>query len=684
MILNRARSTATLLRDLAAALPTLRGALDSAVADLDRVTHLADHAATTAAHAFKQLEAADQELKAKVEDARNVQATELGVVKQLVSEREDDVKSALGIAHSLRSELDRARDTIAELAAATAKQKETIRGLDIDCAVKRQALREGEDKINTIVAENRFLRRIAAHNDDLLREVESLRIDASNAEAEQKAAVQARDELAVAAARDRSSLGAQTARLRTLIDQQQEEMALLRRAANEAHAISATMRQQRDDMSVQFTPRPNLQEAIAAAGLASASEGGVGAVGRYRTNELVSILVDNVSSTTSQLRATKRANEVQRAALPMLEADDFEAVQFVSGGFRGGGAPVSSHCLVARGALPTVLPHLRHTGLLAVRSVMLPELVAVFNELTASTAPPGAGDPVDQLPRFVSQKFADLMLARFGPNALDPGTPTTAMEMSYSYDAAADTWQGHPQADAMRMALRGLLPLHALHQCVARIRQLTTALLLLLAKAQPGAATNDKRKKTQVKRRVFFEAIAKLWPTMSDGDTLRLRAVVNMEIDRLGVETRDNVPFETLLEEAPTAVLSPVTAALARVHLSEWRQFIVDVSEVLVRRAHTGVVRPPDLVAALKATDAQLPQSHITDVRSILFADETAATEGLPLAAVLEALPVVCCNRVGRRDGAVPNDGATPLPDVRKVEDASRKTLAQLRKGSFV
>jgi hypothetical protein len=210
-----------------------------------------------------------------------------------------------------------------------------------------------------------------------------------------------------------------------------------------------------------------------------------------------------------------------------------------------------------------------------------------------------------------------------------------------------------------------------------------------------------------LKRRAFFEAISAAWPSLSDGDQLRLRAVANTELDRLGHDARDELPIDTLLEEPQRngdGSLPPFAAALLRVEIANALGFSADVLRTVWERCPDGWVPAKVLQQAIGSADPERPTPSVAALRDevLSFASEigpsspkspkvggaTASAESpLRLWAVTLAVQHVCVERVSKTRPAGPSvltDAPVPTLDPRKLEEISRRAVLQLRKGNML
>jgi hypothetical protein len=730
----RGASSATMLKESAAGFPSMRPMLSTAASDLSLLVK----AAQSLSDETERLRAAarrfEDEFATRVEDARQKQFNELAVTQRAISDRDAEMQDVLRNAERLRDELAAHRRTVDELREREAIMEEEARGLRIDAAVKRDALLTAQNKVNTVVAENLFLRKICAHNDDLLQEAELLRAEVEAKDAESRKHQQARSSLLSEATKEKAMLVQQIVKLKATVDQQQDEMVLLRRAYHEAAAAAGECRRQRDDVVTTSTPRPALLPLINSLGLDGASTG-VGPEGRYRTADLSTQLVARCNELRSALRSTKGVLEAQCRMAPLLGIDDFEAVQTKGHGFAPS-LPITSATVVARGRHGSVPPYLRFDGLVMVRAVSLAEIAAVFNEfrqwLRKGDAPKAdakarafvADDGVD-VHSAAAFGFAHFVWSRFGPDGPDEGSPQKAADYAYSYHHAIQQWRvAAPQAECFALLLDGMMQDTFYDAALERIRQLLQSLRATAAKAvgtavnagaggttgagsagssATQAAAAAAKKRGTVKRKMFFDALQQAMPGLSDGDHLRLRAVANAELDRIGADSRDDVPLASLLEESgANGVLLPFAAALLRAMIVNTQCYAADVLKSLaaVDKA-AAAVSCDDLATAIRRADPDAEKRvNVADFVTAIFADATAERDAaaatsqqpgsasssgnssytVPYCFLVRPVHRHCLGRSRIPEQSVQNDQAQPILEPRRLEEISRRALLTLRR----
>jgi hypothetical protein len=586
----------------------------------------------------------EEEFGKRVNTVRCDHLGKIADVQRLAAVRDKEVDAAQSLTAELQGQVAKLHDAMTAADATIKQRDEQVREMAIDVAVKRQSLQETEVKVNEVIKENRFLRNITAHCDELLRDAEELKTQVADGKATLHGVMGGHDRREKELQHEVDVIRKQVQQQHLVVDHQQEELGLLRRACTQAQNTCATLRRQRDELATVSTPRPRLTPLLALLDVHCTEGTEVGAAGRQRTAALVSSLVAKTTAVAAELRAVKARSESQSKALPMFADDDFEVVQLKG----PGAATFSARVIPALGAHNTAVPpHLRFDGfegVVTVRHMAASEVAALMHEFRSwRTAQP----PVP-LHTPLNAEFSTALHGFFRARST---APHEAADTAYSFTAALDLHQGIAQMETFRQCAAGTLPPDFYDVVLARTTQLIASLRHLFTKLMPPPPERTRGgkppppKAPTVRRRLFHEVLSQQWPTLTDGELLRLRAVVNAEAEKHSTE-RDTIPFEVLLDEGASVStpLLPVPAALLRAATGEAMLFAADVGRVLSQ--DDGDITPHLLHDAITEADADQPAIEANAVVQRVFGE---SAQGLPLSTVLRLLPAAMCRRVGPR-----------------------------------
>jgi hypothetical protein len=475
------------------------------------------------------------------------------------------------------------------------EQSILVKELSREINIKRSMLKEVQKKTNEVITENRYLRKICAHNDDLLKEIE-LRKETSALQQEGYEAVQKQLRAEV---RHLSESLAQRDQyqdqLKASTVAQQEEVALLKLAQSELENMLAKTRQERDTLRGSCTPRPDTQEMVhflrgqpddhlervlreasqsktsasAILGTAFSTSGGKkeaakGADKRVSTSAVIRAMYEQAQEFERELKLIKLKIQLQNKVSDFLADDDLEKLS------KTGLTKAKSNCEPGLGTHDGVPMHLRWAGPVVVRIMPINELMATiqyimeerqaeaagvggdsqrtlsFRGLKANASQQsGAGGGgssapiIKEWPEFLHAFFQ----SRFGF-----GYPAVEAAMSFEHSLDVHSWS--IQVQVMRQVLRDEVPEQLFKSALQFVSGAFAGLRALLP---PKTAATDRKKKRFVKRKALFDFLAKYAPWLTEGDLTRLRAVMYEEVlsrlgDAVAKGMKEDVPLEILLE----------------------------------------------------------------------------------------------------------------------------------------
>ena len=546
----------------------------------------------------------------KMADLRHSILREIKSISNVTNVKETAAENLHRLATDLEGKLLDAKMREDGLEKQVHEQSILIKELSREINIKRLMLKEVQKKTNEVILENRYLRHICAHNGELLKEIEVRKETAALAqEGHETVAKQLRGEIKELQ-RELAKKESYLTNMKTSMTAQQEEIILAKQCHMESEALLAQMRVERDTYQVHYTPRPQeqsdeaiiwlkaqpedhlakvMEERATKDGKRFTSKAGQSLPPKIHTDVLVEALLSQAKDYDKDLRLLKARMQLQNRLLEYLAEDDLESLS-AERAFR----QPHSKCVIGRGAIQSnaIPPHLRFFGPLVVRCMPLDEVMAMIGYMREERA---SLRRAETLPASWEEFLHHYFTIRFGA-----GQP--ANEAAASFEYSMHLHKSSPQVDLFHQVIQGQAPEELYDNAIAFAEGAFGHFRSLLP--PKSAATGDRRRKRMVKKKLMYEALAKYAPWISDGDLVRLKAVIHHEInEKLGEGTakalKDEVPLEFLMDppegDEDTALLlasgsgegvsqmSPMATALFRLFVNDYDYLTAELLAELVR-----------------------------------------------------------------------------------------------------
>ena len=417
-------------------------------------------------------------------------------------------------------------DMRAQLAAAQTKLEEEEKQQKASQKTSRdmhEALRELQHRSQTVMEENAALRRIAQYNEDLLNELEDMKVQVAQARAqleqEQRRAGDQGSEAARRLHRAKEvvkNLAWINTNQLTEIQELQAEAGLQRSQVLEAEAG-------RDALLQTHTPRPFTGEAP----------------GETSTRQKFARLISENEGLKADLDATVRRAAVAENVAAFLKADAEALTQSFD-------APVvAGRTFVGLGRHPLVPAYL-HTAVGPVRQrpYTPADLRALLRELEAW---------VDRQDAATRSLHSDEL---FHAWVASKGSAEMQAEIAYSMIDASERMKAEPDLTCLQRWVRGDLSLQTM-KCVGRC---AAVLLEGLTKAEEGTGrAPSPAMRGIMKRKALWEHVVALCGTRSDVELLRLRNALQRDMSKQTGVSEHLVRFDLLFVDETGASSDFVT-----------------------------------------------------------------------------------------------------------------------------
>eukprot|EP01062_Namystynia_karyoxenos_P047894 TRINITY_DN362_c1_g1_i1.p1 TRINITY_DN362_c1_g1~~TRINITY_DN362_c1_g1_i1.p1 ORF type:complete len:925 (+),score=288.26 TRINITY_DN362_c1_g1_i1:75-2849(+) len=477
----------------------------------------------------------DKEYLDIVTDMRTGFAHHLQLYKTKIEEHQAEMHRLLMLVDMVN---DRNRGMKGEVAAARARAEEADNAKQITVErmrYKRNALREMQERTQTLVQENNTLYQVAQYNEDLLLEIEERRREIAEGK-EELARAEAEKEAAVQRQRDKTEQCCATIRsLQLSLRRQLAELTDLRAGISRLSAEVSECRQQRDELMTNNTPRPDflqLDKALPAAGLTR-----------------IQSTYDRVAKLTTVVpRLQQQRDELERRLQSTEQLHAFLSAEDTNSVIRDVPLPPGGRCCAGQGLSDLVRPYQRYLGQVRLRNFTLLETRQMLLDFDAYVEKVGYLDshgrplpdaqPLDEL-------FAGFLQTKCRKD------DEMVAESAYNLIDALERHRYEPEVLAFG---RALVHQDCSYQLFREVTGVTGTFRAALEQLDSKFSRQPGGRPGVLKRRVLHDLLAQLSRGRSEADLMRLKAALDRDMKkkqqglRLG---RDEVPWELVIQYDP-------------------------------------------------------------------------------------------------------------------------------------